>query len=414
METVQKIHHDLTQEIVREISTTRNEPAWLLQKRLDALKKFHELDMPRFKYGMTVKMNSTGLDLGKINFKNLVKSRKREFNTNDNVVILNFEDALKDEKYSKLIEEHFFSTVKGEDKIFTLHKAVFNAAVFVFIPKNTKIIETIKIDFGLEEDAEIVNVLVVGEESSEATIVENVFTNSEDEKYRSSIIEVVAKNNSRINYASAQHLNESSYNFSYKTSKIGKDAEFNWVDSCMGSKFSHTETTSVMKGAGSKTNNWGMFYAENKQQFGIHANTIHEVEHTVSDMLTKGVIDDNAKVIYEGLIHIKQNAPHSNGYQKSEAILLKNTAEADMIPILEIDNNEVRCTHGSTVGQLDKEKMFYLQCRGLDDKTAKKELVRGFYEQMFHSINIPSLTNILRKIIYKRIGVEKTEIWTEG
>lgn len=434
-----KIFPNITEELVRNISKARDEPSWLLDKRLEALKLFNESAMPDFKYGITVKMNAVGLDYGKLDVNLLLQKKSIEIDpkkskeyAKQGIIILDFYEALKQKKYEVLIKKYFMTEcVKAKDKITALHAALFSRGLLVYIPKDKKINGTIEIDFKVDNSLNFDNILVIGEENSKATIVENIFSANERDKkgnkehsnnknsdedntnplqYRSSVIEIIAREKSNIIFCSVQNLDRETFNFSFKTAIIEKDAVFNWVDACMGSKFSHAETTSLMKGSGSRTNNWGMFLADKDQQFGIHANTIHFTHNTISDMLTRGIIADKAKTIYKGLIHIQQPAGQSNGYQRADAILMSDTAEADVIPMLEIDNSDVRCTHGSTVGQIDKEKLFYLMARGMDEETARKELIRGFYEQMLARINIKELTGILRAIIYERLGIEQESI----
>ncbi len=413
---------NITEDLVRMISKNRNEPQWLLEKRLSALKLFNESAMPDFKYGITVKMNAVGLDYGKLDVNLLLQKKSIEIDPKKSkeyakhgIIILDFYDAIKQKKYEELIRRYFMTEcVKTKDKIVALHAALFSRGLLVYIPKDKKINGTIEIDFEVDNSLNFDNILVIAEHDSKATIVENIYSaqknKTETLQYRSSVIEIIAQDKSNIIFCSVQNLDRETFNFSFKTAIIKKDAVFNWVDACMGSKFSHAETTSLMKGSGSRTNNWGMFLADKDQQFGIHANTIHFTHNTISDMLTRGIIADKAKTIYKGLIHIQQPAGQSNGYQRADAILMSDTAEADVIPMLEIDNSDVRCTHGSTVGQIDKEKLFYLMARGMDEETARKELIRGFYEQMLARINIKELTGILRAIIYERLEIEQSDI----
>ncbi|HIH43344.1 TPA: Fe-S cluster assembly protein SufD [Candidatus Woesearchaeota archaeon] len=441
-----KTFPNITEDLIRDISKARDEPKWLLDKRLSALKLFNESAMPDFKYGITVKMNAVELDYNKLEVDSLLQKKSIEIEkkrleeyVKQGIIILDFYEALKQKKYEELIKKYFMTEcVKAKDKIVALHAALFSRGLLIYIPKGKQINGTVEIDFEVDNSLNFDNILVIGEENSKATIVENIFAadnkskinnkehannknidkdnnNNNNEthnllQYRSSVVEIIANPSSNLIFCSVQNLNRETFNFSFKTAIIEKDAVFNWVDACMGSKFSHAETTSLMKGAGSRTNNWGMFLADKEQQFGIHANTIHFTHNTISDMLTRGIIADKAKTIYQGLIHIQQPAGQSNGYQRADAILMSDTAEADVIPMLEIDNSDVRCTHGSTVGQIDKEKLFYLMARGMDEETARKELIRGFYEQMLARINIKELTGILRAIIYERLGIEQESI----
>jgi Fe-S cluster assembly protein SufD len=119
------------------------------------------------------------------------------------------------------------------------------------------------------------------------------------------------------------------------------------------------------------------------QQFDVHVSTNHIGSYTRSDMLTRSVLDDEARAIYHGLIHIGQDAPECDSYQKDEVILLGDRASADAIPNLEIQNNKVRCSHGATIGRLDEEKLFYFRSRGIEKEEAKRMIMQGFLETLF-------------------------------
>ena len=113
--------------------------------------------------------------------------------------------------------------------------------------------------------------------------------------------------------------------------------------------------------------------------FFVYTSSIHNAPNTFSNIITKGVLNHKSKALSRGLVKIQKNAAGSNGYEKQDTLLLTDTAEADAIPNLEIDNNEVKCSHGSTIGQLDAEKMFYLMSRGLNEEMAMQKIVEGYF-----------------------------------
>ena len=171
------------------------------------------------------------------------------------------------------------------------------------------------------------------------------------------------------------------------------------MDCCFGSKATMSEVTTILQGEGSSTNNHGIFFGNKNQQFDLVANSVHNAPHTVSDIFTKGALTGNGKCLYRGLVKINQNAFGSNGYQKEDTLLLSEDAVADSIPNLEIDNNDVRCTHGASIGRIDREKMFYLQSRGLNEGTATKEYVKGFFEPLIQKIQIKNLRDNMHKMV---------------
>ena len=128
-------------------------------------------------------------------------------------------------------------------------------------------------------------------------------------------------------------------------------------------------------------------------------NAIHNSPHTYSNMITKGVLFDESKAVYRGLIKINKNANNSNGYQKEDSLLLGNKTESDSIPKLEIDNNEVRCTHSSSVSQIDEDKMFYVMSRGLNEKEARITIVKGFLQEVIDKVNFGELDKLISEKI---------------
>ena len=117
----------------------------------------------------------------------------------------------------------------------------------------------------------------------------------------------------------------------------------------------------------------------------------------------RGVLDGKAKNIYRGVIHIQRSAPGSDGYQKQDTLLLNPSAEADSIPQLQIDNNDVKCGHGATVGQVDKEKLFYLMSRGLSEQAARKIVVLGYFESLVFDIPLPGIAEEVRSLVEQRV-----------
>ena len=134
--------------------------------------------------------------------------------------------------------------------------------------------------------------------------------------------------------------------------------------------------------------------------------SIHESNNTFSNILTKGILDDESNTIYRGLVKIKENASNSNGYQKEDTLILNDKAKADSIPNLEIDNNEVRCSHGASIGHLDKDKMFYLMSRGISKNECIKIMIEAFLSEVTDNVKNKILNNEILEIINSKIKNE--------
>ncbi|MEK6835554.1 MAG: Fe-S cluster assembly protein SufD [Nanoarchaeota archaeon] len=251
------------------------------------------------------------------------------------------------------------------------------------IPKNTK--KELRILINKNKDF-----LIIIEENAELDLITN-FEVNEDSKIS---FEIILKENAKLNYLNLQNL---SLNIKYneeKRVKLEKNSEFNYYDLNFGSKSIKSELIVNLDGENAKFEHYGIFVSDKKQEFDFGVNASHNAPYTYSNMLTKGVLCDSSKSNYRGLIKISKNAHNSNGYQKEDVILLSNDAEANVIPKLEIDNHDVRCTHGASISQLDQDKIFYLMTRGLDENQAKIELVNGFFQIILNKINFDNIEKI--------------------
>lgn len=179
---------------------------------------------------------------------------------------------------------------------------------------------------------------------------------------------------------------------------LEENAELNLITTMLNDlKESKVNVEVNLNGINSRFLHKCIFVSNKEQKFDLNINAVHNAPFTYSNMLTKGVLNDKSKVNYRGLIKINKDANNSNGYQKEDVILLSKDAESNSIPKLEIDNNDVKCTHGASISQLDEEKLFYLMSRGLNEKEAKITFVKGFLQEIINEAKIDE------ELIYEKI-----------
>jgi Fe-S cluster assembly protein SufD len=145
-------------------------------------------------------------------------------------------------------------------------------------------------------------------------------------------------------------------------------------------------------------------FGDGRQHFDLHTLQKHLTDHTTSDLLIKGCLKDRARSIYQGLIQVAEGAQRTDAYQANRNLLLSDTARADSIPGLEILANDVRCTHGATIGTVDEEQMYYLMSRGLPGNEAQRLIVEGFFTPVLDRIPLESVRDQLRQVIQQKIG----------
>jgi len=399
----------LTKEKILELSRKNNEPEWMLRKRLDAFSLFERLDMPELRYGLHIVSTYGELDLNKLDFS---KQHKTEVIDADvfskkGIVIEDLHTALKTRP--ELVKKYFMTDcIKVEENKFAaLHAAFWHRGLFIHIPKDVEVKTPIHLKLKAQGDV-IEHILVISDSSSNIDIIEEVYSDSDKDNnkflFRSGLVEIYAQENSKVQFASIQNYGSNVFNFTIKRALVERDANVNWLDCVFGSNITISNVSSLLKGNGARSNNWAVFYGDEKQHYDFSMNSVHEAPDTVSDMLTKGALSDNAKSIYRGSIKIHQNAARSNGYQKEDTLLLSDKAEVDSIPKLEIDTNDVKCSHGAAIGQIDEDKLFYMMSRGIPEDLAKRKIVEGFFDPMLKKIAIEELRNNLMQMIDKRMG----------
>ena len=336
----------MSKEFIEKISN--GQPDWIREKRLEAFNQFNNLEMSNFRYGLTIKLDLDDFSFNNVNLNNVFNNNiKLPESPSDKMIIEDLNTAFK--KYD-LAKEYFMKCFKNLNKFEAFHFAFFNNGIFIHVPKNTEVEVPLQINHLIDKDT-IQNLLIVVEPFSKLTILDKITSSSK--VFNSKVVEIIVKENSEVNYINLQNLNQDSYNFDVKRAVIEKNAKINWLDCCFGSKLSKVEVSTFLNGEEAGVNNYGLFFGINEQQFDLFSTSIHNAPYTISNMLTKGVLKDKAKNIYRGSIKINENAFQSNGYQKEDTLLLSKDAKSDSIPELYIDNNDVRCTHGATVGHID-------------------------------------------------------------
>lgn len=386
--------------IIEKAPNKNKEPKWLADKRIAAFNLFKQKPMPDFIYGLNINLN-IDLNLDNIDTTNLGKPIRKIINKNEDAKIFEFDGALKGNE--QLLKEKFMACVKATDKFTLFHQAFVKNGLLIHVPKNTEVKEPIELISKISSKVLFDHLVIVAEDNSRITLVEDIKSESNEEAYVSKIVEIFAGNNAKVDYGNLQMLNKKTFHFTRKMAATGKNSMVNWLDCNFGSNIILSEVTTNLNGEGAATNNYGIFFGNESQQFDLVANSMHNAPHTVSDIFTKGALTDKGKCIYRGLVKIEKNAFGSNGYQKEDTLLLSQDAAADSIPNLEIENSDVRCTHGASIGRIDREKLFYLKSRGLNEKEATQVYVKGFFEELIQKMQIEKLRDSMHDLIEERM-----------
>lgn len=351
--------------------------------RKEAQQAFERHKTPDFIYGLNMKLD-VETDLDDISSKKFIFPQKEL----DSRYASGFADT------PERIRKKAFTLIEPSDKFSALHQSKLSDITFITVPDGEDA-GVVEIRCTAEENSADHLVIVAGK-SSRVSVVENL---KGDASFMSKTVEIFADDNSRVDYACVQTLGLDTIHHTVKRGSAGRDATINWLDCCFGSKLALTEVSSYLDGEGSTTNNHGVFLGRKDQQYDILVNSYHRAPNTYSDIVSKGALSGSSKGLYRGLVKIYDNAANSNGYQKEDTLLLSKDAVADSIPNLEIDNNDVKCSHGATIGRIDKEKLFYLMSRGLPRDLATHEYVKGFFDSLVKKLPIESMADRMHDLI---------------
>ncbi|APX95794.1 Fe-S cluster assembly protein SufD [Natronorubrum daqingense] len=397
-----QVHANLTEEQVRQISGDLEEPEWLLETRLEALDALEDLDMPDV-------IRTPGRDwtnLHGLDYESLVDPLNAAENKDqvgpDEVDVLSWADAV--EEHEELIQEHFGSIVDPQENYLTaLSTALFSTGTVIYVPEGVDA-EDVKIRTEQNSRSLFNYTLVVTEKSSSVTILERQSTGEEqDEQYYSGIVEVIAGENSNVQYGSLQNLSEEAYNFTLKRGDAGTYATIDWIEANFGTQLTKTEVSTELNGDSSESQIVGAFYGHNDQHFDLDAKVWHRAEHTTADLVTRGVTDDVARSVYEGVQDVGRSAWDTSSYQRENTLMLSDESEADASPKLIINNHDTEASHSATVGQIDEEDLFYMTSRGVDPRDARNMLVEGFFVPVLEEVAVDELREDLDDLIAARL-----------
>ncbi|MEK6934714.1 MAG: SufD family Fe-S cluster assembly protein, partial [Nanoarchaeota archaeon] len=257
-----------------------------------------------------------------------------------------------------------------QDKFSLFHSSFFNNLKIIHIKES----KDVNIDIGLDGKYYGDHILIVVEKNIKANIIENLKGKC---KFRTCVVEAYVKENSELNYYLVDDSDGN--NFSTYRGLVEKDGKLNWFTSVFSKGINRMENSVVMQGEGASSEIYNIYFGSNESKFDLYGAVIHKNRNCKSNMLSKGAVKDKAESINRGLIEIKKGFPGNNGYERQEALILNEGAKANAVPNLLIDNNDVRCTHGVVISQLDDEKLFYLMSRGLNKEEARRNYLIGYF-----------------------------------
>jgi Fe-S cluster assembly protein SufD len=295
----------------------------------------------------------------------------------------------------------------GDLPFAAMHAAFFSGGTFLYVPRNVVVdlpLQTLTF-FDSPNLAMFTHTLVVVEEGASVKLIEN-FASKENETQRFSngAVELIVKPGANLQYFHLQDYAKNVWHFTSQAALLEKDSSLTWLVGTLGSQTTKAFLDCKMLGTGTNAALLGFFFGDGNQHFDQHTFQNHIVGHSTSDLLYKGALKDKAYSVFRGLIRVNPAAQRSDAYQANRNILLSEHSHADSIPELEIEANDVRCTHGATVGPIDPEQVFYLMARGIPRAEAEQLITEGFFDPLMQKIPLESVRDELTAVIKHKIG----------
>jgi Fe-S cluster assembly protein SufD len=425
-----------SREAIAERSKQNQEPQWLHDLRLEALEQAGLLEWPKLEktnisrwnlqaYGDYKAVNKvSSIDELPTSVKqflqedqdvqNLVVQRNSGvvFNAlaaelaEQGVIFTDLQTAVSE--HSDLVKPYLMQAVKkDENRITALHTALWSGGVFIYIPRNVKIEIPLQALF-LTDDASASfapHVLIVAEDNSSVTYVDNYFSGeSTQELVHNGIVEIFAKPGAHVRFASIHNLGDSVTDLSYRRAIIENDARMEWVIGEMNNGNCLSDTYSVLKGNGSNSDAKVICVGAKAQKLNLTTRAVHFGRSSNSDMSTRAVMKDEATAIINGITKIEKGATNANGEQTEKVLMLSPKARGDANPMLLIDEDEVTAGHAASVGQVDKNQLYYLMSRGISRDKAEKLIIYGFMAPVVSQIPIEKIEKQLQQLIERKLG----------
>lgn len=422
-----------TRSDVEALSASLNEPSWVLERRLEAWGWFEKMELPgekeepwrytnlarmKFKLDDFFPTEAVVVSHGSVEHSPDRSAQGRQTGGAINlalpdmeldsggVIFTDIHTAI--EKHPELVKPRLFSQFNPAAHLFSaLHAAMFSGGVFIYVPRGKTL--SLPIDYAVHlqgaHSAVFPHSLIVVEEDAELCYLEHFASSgSEEPGLSNAAIEVDAGQASRVFVGAIQDYGKEVWHFQNQRYSTGRSANFKSLVLTLGGKFSRTETTTEIHGEGNSVNMMGIYLAGSGQHFDFRTLQDHAAPHSTSDLLYKGALKDNARTVYSGQIRVRPEGRETDAYQTNRNLILSDNAMANSKPELEIENNDVRCSHAASVGQMDENEVFYLQSRGIDRTSAERLIVKGFLEEVLGKVGRKDIQGIVEQLLEEKLS----------
>jgi Fe-S cluster assembly protein SufD len=408
------------------------EPKFLAARRERAARLSETLELPRFKDRAGWEFTDlSGLDLGAYRPANGSSSDQAEidqlFEIGDSISLTQYEasgavawlgEGLPEgvivstieqaaSEHPGLVERHLGTVVSGEDVFVARNDAGFRGGAFVYVPRGVAVAEPISLialhaTAGTELNR---RTLIVLEEGAQAEVWEQYISGSEElDGVFNTVTELVVGDNAHLRYVCGQALSEKSWIFGTQRAEVGRDGSLDWVALGFGSARGRLRMETKLAGEGADARVTGAYASHARQHIDFDTTQEHAAPNTTSDLAFRGVLQGRSTAVWKGNIIVDPGAQKTDAFQESRNLLISKRAHADAIPGLEIQANDVRCTHAAAIAQVDPEQLYYLRSHGLPEAAAKRLVIEGFLAALVERFEEGPVREVLGDALERRLS----------
>ena len=325
-------------------------------------------------------------------------------------VFLDLGRAVKD--HPELIKRYLLTdaVTPNDDAFAALHAAFWTGGTLLYVPKGVKVEAPLfsLVSLAHEGRVDLDHTLVVLEEGAEATLVRE--TSGRDRTGGAALhvgaVELFVGRGAKLRFVNIQNWDDATWHFSRERALVGRDASLQWTVGALGSRLAKVNQEVALTGQGARAQVNGVMFTTGRQHLAYFTRQDHQAPNTTSDLLYKSGLKGKSRIVWKGMIRVEKDAQKTDAYQKNDNLVLSDSARADSIPGLEIEANDVRCTHGATAGRVDEEMVFYARARGISRETAIRLIVEGFFANVYDRIALEPVRETLRQAVADKLELE--------
>jgi Fe-S cluster assembly protein SufD len=317
--------------------------------------------------------------------------------------------------HRELLEPYFMKhAVRPDaDRFSAWHAAFWTGGTLLYVPRNVEITLPLHSLIAHSRDgiADFSHTLIILEDGARATLLEETTSASvETSGLHVGCVELIVGRNANLRYVQLQNWNQKSWHLAHQAGVVDAGGSLQWTVVGLGSRLSHIHQDINLNGRAATAEVNGVTFASDRQKISYYTQQHHKAQGTHSDLLYKEVLRDESRVVWRGMIKVDPAAQQTDGYQRSDALMLSDEARCDSIPGLEIEADDVKCTHGATTGRVDREQIFYCMSRGIRRNEAMHMIVEGFFQKVYDRIPVEVVRETLSRTVQAKLGIETVSV----